>query len=361
MPQIVTPGSAIDPTLWDREGPIPKSAARSPTGTAGVKEGLANPARDGILALQQAVNNLSAAAIGATQSHVGFLGYQAGVGKEIRCVFNQPTAPTANDDSADGFSVLSIWITQTSRAFMCLSATPGAAAWVQLGGGGSTPTDPGQITPVDLVPAGTVFPVLPLAAQLPGTVYSIEAWFNATPGIGVRGVLRTGVNNKFYLYTEYGTEQLLTNPASNSVSSGMLGIGWAVNGDLVIKHGEVSNIEIAHLVTAYVGNDYMETSFPSLNPNTPTVVLSATSQVLGSRYLVEVQPTGAGPAGAAVLTVRGNGDRHLRVAEESELRASAGPPDEGVLGFFMSGNSVAFSHGENGPRGFVASVSQYQL
>ena len=42
------------------------------------------------------------------------------------------TDPTVGDDSADGYSVKSIWLNQSSgEAFMCFDATEGAAVWVK--------------------------------------------------------------------------------------------------------------------------------------------------------------------------------------------------------------------------------------
>jgi hypothetical protein len=43
------------------------------------------------------------------------------------------TAPTANDDSADGYSVNSMWIDATNdKAYICLDATEGAAEWKDI-------------------------------------------------------------------------------------------------------------------------------------------------------------------------------------------------------------------------------------
>lgn len=53
------------------------------------------------------------------------------------------TAPTVNDDSADGFEVGSLWLDITnSKVYQCLDATTGAAVWIDLTntGSGSLPT-----------------------------------------------------------------------------------------------------------------------------------------------------------------------------------------------------------------------------
>ena len=58
------------------------------------------------------------------------------------------SAPTANDDSADGYQVGSIWIDVTNDiAYTCVDASSGAAVWTQGGGSGfvsaaSAPSSP---------------------------------------------------------------------------------------------------------------------------------------------------------------------------------------------------------------------------
>ena len=54
------------------------------------------------------------------------------------------SAPTVNDDSGDGYRVGSIWIDTTAdKSYICVDATAGAAAWIEMGGGGAsgTPVD----------------------------------------------------------------------------------------------------------------------------------------------------------------------------------------------------------------------------
>lgn len=52
------------------------------------------------------------------------------------------TAPTANDDSGDGYTVGSVWIDVTNdRPYLCVDATETAAVWLELGGGASTLDD----------------------------------------------------------------------------------------------------------------------------------------------------------------------------------------------------------------------------
>lgn len=47
-------------------------------------------------------------------------------------------APTANDDSGDGYSVGSIWVDVTAdKAHICVDATATAAVWKEMGGTGS--------------------------------------------------------------------------------------------------------------------------------------------------------------------------------------------------------------------------------
>jgi len=46
--------------------------------------------------------------------------------------YDATTAPTADDDSADGYSVGSLWIDVTNdRAYVCVDATEGAAVWMR--------------------------------------------------------------------------------------------------------------------------------------------------------------------------------------------------------------------------------------
>jgi hypothetical protein len=53
-----------------------------------------------------------------------------------KCKINATTAPTVNDDSADGYSVNSVWIDTTNdKAYICLDATVGAAVWQIIGAG----------------------------------------------------------------------------------------------------------------------------------------------------------------------------------------------------------------------------------
>ena len=53
--------------------------------------------------------------------------------------FDATSAPTAGDDSADGYSVGSVWIdVSANKAHTCVDATAGAAIWNEAGGGGNT-------------------------------------------------------------------------------------------------------------------------------------------------------------------------------------------------------------------------------
>lgn len=42
-------------------------------------------------------------------------------------------SPTANDDSSDGWNILSFWVdTSINAVFICANSSVGAAVWVQL-------------------------------------------------------------------------------------------------------------------------------------------------------------------------------------------------------------------------------------
>jgi hypothetical protein len=51
-----------------------------------------------------------------------------------KCKYNATTAPTANDDSGDGYSVGSVWIDTTNdKQYVCLDATLNVAIWQENG------------------------------------------------------------------------------------------------------------------------------------------------------------------------------------------------------------------------------------
>lgn len=73
----------------------------------------------------------------------------------ILCKFDATSAPTANDDSGDGYAVGSSWFDVTNdKAYLCLDATVGAALWQEVGGGGGGGGGGGYSE-------GTTFPVSP--------------------------------------------------------------------------------------------------------------------------------------------------------------------------------------------------------
>jgi len=71
----------------------------------------------------------------------GLLKIDGGSTSELKCNFTAAAAPTANDDSGDGYSVGSRWFDVSGdKEYVCLDATVGAAVWTettQSGGGGS--------------------------------------------------------------------------------------------------------------------------------------------------------------------------------------------------------------------------------
>lgn len=57
--------------------------------------------------------------------------------KQVRHKFDGAAAPTADEDSGDGFSVGSFWFDTTNdKAYVCLDAASAAAVWTELGAGG---------------------------------------------------------------------------------------------------------------------------------------------------------------------------------------------------------------------------------
>ena len=53
--------------------------------------------------------------------------------EEILNNFSATSAPTANDDAGDGYSVGSMWINiSTNLAYICMDNSAGAADWDQI-------------------------------------------------------------------------------------------------------------------------------------------------------------------------------------------------------------------------------------
>lgn len=81
-----------------------------------------------------------------------YLGYSSArhlVG--VKHAIDQTTSPTVNDDSGDGYSVLSTWADTTNdKGYILLDASVGAAVWQQISGAGVTATladgDYGSVT-----------------------------------------------------------------------------------------------------------------------------------------------------------------------------------------------------------------------
>lgn len=64
------------------------------------------------------------------QTNSGIVAWQAGLSVNPLNKFDATTAPTANEDSGDGYSVGSVWIDVTNdRSYTCLDATVAAAVW----------------------------------------------------------------------------------------------------------------------------------------------------------------------------------------------------------------------------------------
>lgn len=82
-------------------------------------------------------------------------------------------APTANEDSGDGYSVGSRWInTTTDKEYVCLDASVGAAVWTETtaaGGGGSLTVQEEDASPSDA--AVTTIKVPSAYAQAAGTIH----------------------------------------------------------------------------------------------------------------------------------------------------------------------------------------------
>jgi len=78
---------------------------------------------------------IDTAAGGTEQDSSAWTGYvhvASGVWTKHKSNLNASAAPTANDDSANGFSVGSVWIDTTNdKAYICLDATATAAVWTE--------------------------------------------------------------------------------------------------------------------------------------------------------------------------------------------------------------------------------------
>jgi hypothetical protein len=68
-----------------------------------------------------------------------------------KLTYDATVAPGVGDDSADGYSVGSVWIDVTNdKAYVCLDATVGAAVWQEIGGGGVSDAADVTYTPTTL-------------------------------------------------------------------------------------------------------------------------------------------------------------------------------------------------------------------
>jgi len=68
-------------------------------------------------------------------SHAINMDYLGSIGSGIQNKLNATIAPTATDDSGDGYSVTSVWADVTNdKIYTCIDATVGAAIWLEYGG-----------------------------------------------------------------------------------------------------------------------------------------------------------------------------------------------------------------------------------
>jgi len=92
---------------------------------------------------------------GAVRAAVNSLQYNFPDGTKINGVridqrlhkFDGTTAPTADEDSADGYSVGSVWIDVSADVvYLCSDSTPGAAVWANVTGSGGDVTGPASVS-----------------------------------------------------------------------------------------------------------------------------------------------------------------------------------------------------------------------
>jgi hypothetical protein len=95
---------------------------------------------------------------------------KASAGDVPKVNFAATASPTTGDDSADGYSVGSIWIDTTNdRIFKCVDATEGAAVWIELGNNGVTRSIVWQVVDADTaVETGDGIAQFPIPADLNG-------------------------------------------------------------------------------------------------------------------------------------------------------------------------------------------------
>lgn len=142
--------------------------------------------------------------------------------------------PAANNDSSQGYQAGSVWInTSTQAAFLCLSATPGAANWLELGDEGgpvanasasySAASNAAAFTATAAeLSGGSSFVVLDLTGnpagaanmQLPTVAALFAAIPNAQPGDSY--MLR------------------IKNSASSGIWTVTTNTGWTLNGTMTI-------------------------------------------------------------------------------------------------------------------------------
>lgn len=66
-------------------------------------------------------------------AYAGLIKILGGVTSEIKCNFSASAAPTAGDDSGDGYVVGSFWLDTTNdKAYVCLDNTLTAAVWKEI-------------------------------------------------------------------------------------------------------------------------------------------------------------------------------------------------------------------------------------
>jgi hypothetical protein len=114
------------------------------------------------------------------------IGTDAGNAEQaVKNNYSATSAPTAGDDSGDGYSVGSIWIdVSADDAYICLDASSGAAIWEQIDGAGATGIDPAGHTHSKLV-ASDGSPDPALSADVAGNI-------NAPVSLTSGGVIQAG-------------------------------------------------------------------------------------------------------------------------------------------------------------------------
>lgn len=123
--------------------------------------------------------------------------------------YDATVAPTANEDSGDGYSVGSVWIDVTADTpYILVDATVAAAVWVDIsgGGGGGTVTSVAQTVPTGLTVSGSPVTTTGTLAIAYDTGY--QGFTTAEASAISANTAKTGVTTEISNVVEDTTPQL---------------------------------------------------------------------------------------------------------------------------------------------------------